>query len=132
MRRTPLRPTSTLTRTGRLRRTPLRRRPVAPASLAQRAKVAGQACLVCGRRPVDPAHLTPRSLGGCGEPECVVPLCRRCHRAYDRGELDLLPHLEPRFRTELAHALSHLPLLGVVRRVTGCRWAPVSDGPGAL
>jgi hypothetical protein len=53
-----------------------------------------------------------------------VPLCRRCHRAYDRGHLDLLPHLEPRYRAELAHTLTHLPLIGVLRRVTGVRWAP--------
>jgi hypothetical protein len=79
---------------------------------------------VCGRRPVDPAHLVPRSLGGCDEPDCFVPLCRRCHRAYDRGELDLLPHLEPNCRAELGHGLTHLPLLGVLRRVTGIRWVP--------
>jgi hypothetical protein len=28
-----------------------------------------------------------------GDPLCVTALCRRCHRAYDRGELDLLPYL---------------------------------------
>jgi cytochrome c553 len=71
-----------------------------------------------------PAHLVPRSLGGCDHPDCVAPLCRRCHRAYDRGELDLLPRLEPRFRAELAHALTHLPLVAVLQRVTGARWAP--------
>jgi hypothetical protein len=104
--------------------TPLRRSQVSPASEAQRQKVAGEACLVCGRRPVDPAHLVPRALGGCGDPDCVVPLCRCCHRAYDRRELDLLPHLEPRFRAALAHALTHLPLIAVLRRVTGVRCAP--------
>jgi hypothetical protein len=40
-------------------------------------------------------NVVPRSLGGCDHPDCIVPLDRRCHRAYDRGELDLLPHLEP-------------------------------------
>jgi hypothetical protein len=110
------------------RRTPLRRSPFAPASAAQRAKVAGQACIACGsRRAIDPAHLTPRSRGGCDEPECVAPLCRTCHRAFDRGELDLLPHLEPRFRAELAHALSHQPLLALLRRVTGTRWRPCEN-----
>jgi hypothetical protein len=51
-------------------------------------------------------------------------LDRRCHRAYDRGELDLLPHLEPRYRAELAHALAHLSLLSLLRLVTGTRWQP--------
>jgi hypothetical protein len=120
-RRTPLR-----------RLTPLRRTQPSPASEAQRAKVAGRACLVCGKRPVDPAHLVPRSLGGCDEPDCCVPLDRSCHRAYDRGELDLLPHLEPRFRVELAHALGHLPLLGLLRRVTGRRWGPLTSGESDL
>ena len=74
------------------------------------------------RRPrtrIDPAHLIPRSLGGCGDPLCVVPLCRRCHRAYDRGELDLLPYLEPAWRAQLAHAVGHLGLIGALRRVSG-------------
>jgi hypothetical protein len=114
---------STLRRSGRLRRrTPLRRSAVSPASRAQRAKVARRACIVCGGRPVDPAHLIPRSLGGCDEPDCVVPLDRRCHRAYDRGQLDLLPHVEPRYRAGLAHGLLHLGLLGLLGRISGTRW----------
>ena len=36
-----------------------------------------------------------------------MPACRRCHRAYDRGELDLLPYLEPAWRAQLAHAVAH-------------------------
>jgi hypothetical protein len=80
--------------------------------------------LVCGRRPVDPAHLVPRSLGGCDHPDCVVPLCRPHHRAYDRGQLDLLSHLEPRHRPELAHGLLHLGLMALLRCVAACRWAP--------
>jgi hypothetical protein len=95
-----------------------------PASEAQRAKVAGRACPVCRRRPVDPAHLVPRSLGGCDDAACFVPLCRRCHHAYDRGELDLLRYLERRCGAELAHGVTHLPLLALLRRVTGKRWAP--------
>ena len=106
------------------RRTPLERPAVSPASRAQRTKVAGRECLVCGARPVDPAHLVPRSLGGCDQPDCVVPLDRCCHRAYDRGELDLLPYLEPRYRGELAHGLRHAGLLALLRRVSGARWAP--------
>ena len=113
------------------RRTPLRSVPVAPASPEQRAKVAGRACISCGsRRRIDPAHITARSRGGCDHPDCVVPLCRACHRAFDRGELDLLPKLEPGFRAELAHALTHLPLVALLRRVTGVRWAPTAAVPG--
>jgi hypothetical protein len=110
------------------RLTPLRRTLVSPGSEAQRAKVAGRPCLVCGKRPVDPAHLVPRSLGGCDQPDCVVPLCRTHHRLHDRGQLDLLPHLEPRYRTELAHGLLHLGLLALLRRVTGVRWTPFGGG----
>jgi hypothetical protein len=68
-----------------------------------------------------------RSLGGCDHPDCVVPLCRVHHRRYDRGQLDLLPYLEPRFRAELQHGLGHLGLLGLLRRLTECRWTPVAE-----
>jgi hypothetical protein len=105
---------------------------VSPASEAQRAKVAGKACLVCRKRPVDPAHLVPRSLGGCDDAECCVPLCRVHHRLYDRGELDLLPHVEPGYRAELAHALGHLGLMGLLRRLTGTRWRPEDANVGAM
>src|SRR5689334_9018582 len=86
---------------------------------AQRAAVAGRSCVVCGTdRPIDPAHLIPRSTGGCGDPLCVIPACRAHHRAYDRGELDLLPYLEPGWR---AHAVGHAGLVGALRRISGHR-----------
>jgi hypothetical protein len=53
----------------------------------------------------------PGSLGGCDAPDCVVPHCRACHRAYYGGELDRLPHLKPRYRVELAHGRRQLGLL---------------------
>ncbi|HEX2125553.1 MAG TPA: hypothetical protein VHF45_03210 [Thermoleophilaceae bacterium] len=67
---------------------------------------------------MDPAHLVPRSLGGCDRPECVVPLCRLHHRSYDRGGLELLPYFEPDNRGQLAHAVLHLGLIALLRRVT--------------
>ncbi len=123
-----LRPTGSLKRTGLRRTAPLGRRAVlqrgsvSPASEQQQAKVSDECCIVCRCRPVDPAHLVSRALGGCDEPECVVALCRPDHRAFDRGTLDLLPHLEPGCRRELAHAVEHLGLIGALRRVTGRRW----------
>ena len=121
-RRTPLRRSAKL-----VPRTQLRRVPISSASEEQRAKLAGERCIVCGERPVDPAHLVPRSMGGCDEPDCVVPLCRAHHRRYDRGQLDLLPYLEPRLRAELQHGLGHLGLLGLLRRISGGRWAPIAE-----
>jgi hypothetical protein len=92
------------------------------ATDSQRAAVVGRTCIVCGSdRRIDPAHLIPRSLGGCGDALCVVPVCRRCHRAYDRGELDLLPCLEPAWRAQLAHAVGHVGLIGALRRISGDR-----------
>jgi hypothetical protein len=126
VRRRPLRRTGRLdrrtpiARRARLaRRTPLRRSAVRPASQAQREKVRPQRCVACGAATrIDPAHLVPRSLGGCDDPDCVVALCRSCHRAYDGGRLELLPHLEPGHRKELAHGLLHIGLIGLTRRVT--------------
>jgi hypothetical protein len=107
MKRTPLRRRATLRAREPLRRTtPLQRTSGMAATESQRAAVAGRPCIACGAtHRIDPAHLIPRSLGGCGDPLCVVPLCRSCHRAYDSGELDLLPHLEPAWRAQLAHAV---------------------------
>jgi hypothetical protein len=85
MKRTPLRRRAQLRARKPLRRTtPLQRTDSMAASEAQRAAVAGRPCIACGaEHRVDAAHLIPRSLGGCGDPLCVVPLCRRpCHRAY--------------------------------------------------
>jgi hypothetical protein len=132
MKRTPLR------RRAHLRaRTPLRRTaPLQPsrslaASDSQRAAIAGRPCIVCGaRHGIDPAHLIPRSLGGCADPLCVVALCRLCHRAYDEGRLNLLAYLEPAWRAQLAHAVGHVGLIAALRRVSGSRAEPSTAGLG--
>jgi hypothetical protein len=82
--------------------------PRVAASAEQRQKVGGFGCLVCGRTPVDPAHLVPRRLGGCDSPDCVVPLCRTHHRLFDTGRLALVPYLCPGLERELRHALTHV------------------------
>jgi hypothetical protein len=88
------------------------------ASEAQREKIIGRWCIVCQQtKGITPAHLAPRSLGGCDHPDCVVPLCWTHHRAYDMGQLELLPYLEPTWRSEVAHAVTHLGLIGAVRRL---------------
>ena len=70
MKRTSLRRRAQLRANTPLRRTaPLRRTPSMMATDSQRAAVAGRPCIVCGSaNGVDPAHLIPRSLGGCGDP----------------------------------------------------------------
>jgi hypothetical protein len=115
-----------------LKRTaPKPRRPISPASPEQRAKVRDAACVVTGldrySATIDPMHLVDRSLGGCDDPLCVVPGSRGVHRAYDDGQLDLLPYLAERFPEELAHAVTHLGLIGALERITNERWRPVSE-----
>jgi hypothetical protein len=47
-----------------------------------------QACLVCGRTPSDPHHLTftqPRALGRRVSDEFIVPVCRMHHRELHRS-----------------------------------------------
>ena len=126
MKRTPLRRRARLRAKTRLRRSkPLERTPSMAASDAQRAAVAGCCCVVSGAdERVDPAHVIPKSLGGCDSALCVIPLDRRCHRAYDRGELDLLAYLEPAWRAQLAHAVGHVGLVGALRRISGTRGRP--------
>jgi hypothetical protein len=130
MKRTPLRRRAQLRARKPLRRTaPLQRTDSMAASEAQRAAVAGRPCIACGaEHGVDAAHLIPRSLGGCGDPLCVVPLCRRpCHRAYDSGGLDLLPYLEPAWRAQLAHAVGHVGLIGALRQISGSRTSCLAE-----
>jgi hypothetical protein len=115
-RRTPLRP-GTWRKPGGVERSGDRRAPFA-ASEAQRAKMLGAACVVCLQtKGITPAHLAPRTLGGCDEPDCVVPMCWMHHRAYDTGRLELLPYLEPRWRAEVAHAVLHLGLIAAYYRL---------------
>ena len=123
MKRTPLRRRAKLRARKPLRRTSsLQRTASMAATDAQRTAVAGRSCIVCGTdRRIDPAHLIPRSMGGCGDPHCVIPACRVHHRAYHRGELDLLPYLEPGWRAQLAHAVGHVGLIGALRRISGGR-----------
>jgi hypothetical protein len=130
MKRTPLRRRGKLrTRKQLQRRTSLQRTPAMASTDLQRAAVAGRSCIVCGTdRRIDPMHVIPRSLGGCGDPLCVVPGCRACHRAYDRGDLDLLPYLEPAWRAQIAHAVGHVGLVGALRRISGSRQDQADEG----
>ncbi len=103
------------------------------ASKAQRDKVRLMPCLACGHGDdgfgfeeetgVDPAHLWPRGKGGCDSPDCVIPLCRKCHRAFDQGELDLTARLagSEAWAVEQAHPiLEHgVSLLELLRRLSG-------------
>lgn len=108
----------------------LKRTPVGHASPRQRVKVEAQGCRVTAARPaesyvVDPAHVTPRGIGGCDHEDCVVGLRRDLHIKYDNGELDLLPYLS---LEEQAHAVSHLGILGALKRTTGETYIPQPQG----
>lgn len=81
-------------------------------------------CLVCGRAHVDPAHIVPRRYGGCDHPDCVVPLCRAHHRAYDKYGFNLDRHLGASFPLEIAHALEHATEAALERGLTGGGWGP--------
>jgi integrase len=113
-----------------MKQTPLRQGTGFAASPAQREAVAGHRCIVCGAEGVDPAHVVSRALGGCDEAACVVPLCRRCHGAYDEHRLNLLPHLEPDWREQLAHAVAHVGVVGALRRIAGPARASLEGSSG--
>jgi hypothetical protein len=98
--------------------------PRVATSHEQRRKVAGSVCLVCGRSPVDPAHLVPRRLGGCDSPDCVVALCRTHHRLFDTGRLVLAHWLLPELERELRHALTHVGCGELEAALTGGGWPP--------
>jgi hypothetical protein len=102
---------------------------------AQREKTMGLPCVGCGEADTfeveaghtDPAHLWPRGLGGCDSPDCVIPLCRTCHRRLDdpSAAFDLLPALVDRgYWVELAHPIlcHEVSLTPLLERVTGREW----------
>jgi hypothetical protein len=63
-------------------------KPVRLRDKDHRRFVLRQACLVCGRVPSDPHHLTftqPRALGSRASDEFIVPVCRVHHRELHRS-----------------------------------------------
>jgi hypothetical protein len=104
---------------------------------SQRRKIKGLACVSCGADPyegatIDPAHLIPRHWVSCEHPDGVIPLCRKCHDAYDvpSGGLDILAQLEERgYHKEMAHFISEHQVnpLTLLRYVTGCEYVPKSE-----
>lgn len=96
--------------------------PLVPASEEQRAKVAALACIVCDRKPADPAHLVPRKHGGCDHADCVIPLCRTHHRLYDSAQLNLGAHLGRSWRAERRHARGHVSAERLRRALAGRGW----------
>lgn len=79
-------------------------------------------CVVCGRAPADPAHLVPRKLGGCDEPDCVIPLCRTHHRLYDHAQLRLDVYLGRGWRRERRHAVTHVSARRLRQALRGLGW----------
>lgn len=97
-----------------------RRRVGSPTSTAQREKKATGCRLhgaACGT--TDACHVTDRSIGGCDDALCTIPLCRPVHEAFDAHEFDALPLLT---YEEQAHAVGHLGILRALRRITGSEW----------
>lgn len=93
---------------------------------AMRAKVDREGrCRVCASRiSIEAAHIIPRSRSTdpIAEHELnCCPLCPLDHLAYDRRQLDLLPHLSTE---EQAHAvLVAGGLVNAFERVTSERWS---------
>lgn len=112
-----------------------KRKPISEASPAQRKATADRACVCCAKHAgaCHPAHLIPKGLvhDGEGDPRATVPLCPEHHRLFDTGELDLLPHLEPHWREQLAYAVERFGLLPTLRRVTNQRWVAVDEREAA-
>jgi hypothetical protein len=89
------------------------------ASREQRAKVRNETCACCGiGTQCDPAHLTARSQGGCDHPDCVIALCRLCHRAFDERGMSLESVIAmPRYAAERAHMAGHMSFARCIARL---------------
>lgn len=107
----------------------LRKTPLGHASKAQKEKVLREGLRIAPvdywpAEAVDPAHVCPRAIGGCDSEDCVIPLTRNQHRQYDEGKLSILEYLT---LDEQAHAVSHLGILGALKRATGENYVPESE-----
>lgn len=123
-RRTPLKRSTPLSSSGRA---PKKRATFTPASKAQREKVSDRVSIVSAQGPCDPCHLVSRAQGGCDHPDCVIPLTREEHRAFDDKKLDILPYLIAHSMwVELAHAVleHHYDPVSLAERCTGDRYVP--------
>ena len=105
---------------------------------AQKERCANRVCIVCGEwfGLCEPAHVVPRgtprvSDAAANDVRAVVPLCPGpdgCHRLFDEGEIDLLPHLEPAWRDSQEWAAGAVGLATAMRSITGeARLCVVSD-----
>ena len=131
MKRVPLRRRAPL-RAGR----PLRRTDAAATNTAmaasdeQRAAVAGRPCIVCGsEHRVDPAHLVPKSMGGCEAGARSSPCVARATEPTTPASSTCCRTSSRLWRAELAHAVGHLGLIGALRRISGNHR---DSNPGAL
>ena len=123
-KRSALKHTTELKHTDSLRRTSgPKRKGFTPASGPQKDKAQEEGCRITGEHGphVHPAHVIPRGMGGCDHPDCIVPLRADYHRLYDRGKLDVLPHLT---LDEQAHAASHVGLQAALKRTTNENYIP--------
>lgn len=104
----------------------LKRSPLGHCTPEQKARVADLACLVCGEHVGDchPAHVVPRGVLPqeiADDVRAVVPLCFEDHLLYDNDQIDLSPHLEPRWRDSVEWAAGAVGLWKAVRCITGTR-----------
>lgn len=50
----------------------------------------GNVCQVCGSTDnVEGHHLIDYAFGGAADPDNIITLCRKCHNAVHKGEIDL-------------------------------------------
>lgn len=75
---------------------------------------------------IDPMHVIDRALGGCDDPDCIIPGDRRLHGPYDRGDLDILRYLK---RKEVVHAVRKVGILSALKRITGKDYEPDGRSP---
>lgn len=67
---------------------------------------------------LDPAHCIAKSIGGKNNYDSVIPLCRACHDAQHRHEIDLLPLMT---REEQVEAVRAIGLARAYRYLTNNR-----------
>lgn len=103
----------------------LKKTPLGHCTDEQKERVAGYACIVCGKHvdECEPMHVVDRghpkmTEDAANDVRAVVPGCHWCHLEVHEGKVELLAYLEPDWRNSQEWAAGAIGLASAYRALT--------------